>query len=191
MSAIFTGLNGVGLFVEVSPPKYEESLSCYRREEKCADERGLTLKKRANFLEKVQKTNQEYPKCLHRENLIKAIKAQINEKVLPYLVQGSACKDSSVVILGNRQEMKDHLSLGRKDKLTILVKVQILDQITPAIAVLSTDFYRPDIGHGELYEKTFLDRTTAIPINLPEDKIEEMVLRHISYINISTREAHE
>ncbi|MBE0626452.1 MAG: hypothetical protein IH606_16755 [Burkholderiales bacterium] len=187
---IFKNLSGVSLYVDVLPASYLRAEECHNREAECV-ENTPALKRfpemyprgQERFIQELVDDYKAFPAPLHRENLIRLFTARIKRKYSSFIAPDNNCQISDVTII-------DKKTLNRvaedKDNVTIIVRLRILQDTKPQIALLTTDIYRGDPQYTDLTSQVLMGDQTAIPLDLPEDRIADLVSRFANGLFVPT-----
>ncbi|TAL31703.1 MAG: hypothetical protein EPN97_10910 [Alphaproteobacteria bacterium] len=185
-NAIFQHLKGIGLFVDV-PLDYTKVIACHEHEEECWEKENRRGISREDYLKNLKESYNSYPKALMSDALESLFSKEALLAWSSYLKPDVNCNYSAPISLGNSHEPKP-LPEGLKleDVLILHVKVQIEEDTTPRIAVVSTayyrlNYYRPNKGpYAQEAFKVCSNRidssgVKAFPLDMPANKMEQLV----------------
>jgi len=177
---IFSDLKTVYINIDIDAG-YAEAIRCIGHEEECvkhsgtvANDPGIPLEEKNRYFQeqitRYKGLTHGYPAALYPDHLAAllqpAVKAALNQAV----PKGSSCRMPEPIILdrSNRQAQR-----GSPDALTITLGIKVVDTIPSRIAILTTTAFRAAPGYTDYLSS--VPMATAFPLDLPEDKIEQIV----------------
>lgn len=178
----FKNIHEVGLYV-VEPYWYEVALKCHGIEERCADENATLPPDRRDFyIKDLKETYEDYPAPLRLKSLQEAFSKALSREFGPFL----SAQTAPPVHLD--EDTIDAFS-QRKGALTVTVSLQIVDNVTPHVAMVSMDYYRPECGQLNRHIVTNMPRRTAVPLSLSDEEIKAHITEFLRGFDVySTRE---
>lgn len=169
---MYQDLKAVNLYVDI-PPLYKEVLDCHGREEQCvkhASGYGLPEFKQEKYIQNLKQTYETYPKSLHRDALEAVYRDRLKTAFSSILPRDNSCQLQEPHVLDDRAVLTVERSANT---ITLTVRVSIIDNTKPRLAVLSTSYFRPDAGHANyLQSRPF---STAFPLDLPDSEVSAIV----------------
>lgn len=182
---IYRDLRGVSLYVHVSPGKYQSAVDCHNRERECLEKNGA-LKFRPELapqeLKYITDNYRTYPAPLHRDNLVRVFGDRIRQKLMPYVLPDENCKVPDLSVVRSSSEI--NTAARTPDVLTVGVGLTIVDTTKPTIAVLTYGTYRSDTTQANLWPIWLTGESTAIPLDLPEDQITDLIVEFARHFEI-------
>jgi hypothetical protein len=177
---ILDDLQAVNLYVIGYPSDYNEALKCHGREEECLDNRGVK-KSSAGWAQEKQyliDIYQDYPAPLHPDSLVRIFSDTLNDRLMPFVVRGPDCKIPEIKMLIDAPYKEQMKAVdGNLATLTVALHINIVNTSKPHIAVLTTNYYRPDPAHTDFFSQVNMGHSIAIPLDLPDDQIERQIKR--------------
>ena len=158
---LFRDLKRVVFDLEVPGP-YVQAVQWHGKDKECSKTESSP-----DTCAKYQRYYNAFPSPLHPDNLTRLLTGKITKTLMPYVDRDETCRLPDLVSgRVHAYEMAEN-----KDTLTIIARLTILDNTQPRIAVLSTNYYRPNPMHVNLKSAVFLNQELVIPLDLPEDTI--------------------
>ena len=178
---IFRNLKRIALVVVVTPASYQTAFDCHGNEEKCLDENGgltATPSKRPKVRQEMLDDYTAYPEPLHPDNLVKVFSRRLRQEIPSH---DEHCNAPDIALLDMNHWMKFQ---QEPDVLTVGVELHIVDFTKPRIAVVSINYYRSKLD--SLTVQNSFSQNTAIPLDIPNDKIASLLSEFVDSIEVRT-----
>lgn len=182
--AFFQGLKGINLIVHL-PPNYQGVLDCEGKEAQCLKSQGAPPAEIESLVKNYKLLIARYPSVLRPEVIYKRVGQRIEDFWSPFLVADENCNVAKVSfpILENKDKATRAEKLRgyveNKDYLTVTIKIDFDESITPRLAILSRSIYRPGAEGGYL-KMGYSNQITAIDLSKEIANIEADVEKFIN-----------